>query len=196
MNEINVIQIPFFEWTLPNDIVDDSLDFLNTLKYHKNGDIESTELFDFQPLTNYVTTACVELQNKIYQTNEQFQIVPTIFWANKTNFLGKHHRHDHVNSLYSGIVYLTSDENSGATRFYYSNIYRYYESNLFTLSENKSTIKNNFDYYPQKGKMIIFPSNIEHETIANKKSERVTIAFNTFIKGVIGSSNHKTLLNL
>ena len=195
MQEINIIQLPFYQWTLPDSLVESCNEFVSGLDFHLNGDVASTGVFDFVPLTEYVSNACKELQSKIYPNQNNFVILPTIFWANKTEFLGKHHRHAHSNSLFSGIIYLTDNEKSGATRFYFPDIFKYYETKLFNFSEF-SKKDNHYDFFPEKGKMIIFPSNIEHETIPNKKSSRVSIAFNTFIKGDIGSTDTKTFLTL
>jgi uncharacterized protein (TIGR02466 family) len=202
MDEIDIVKFPFYQWTLPNELLDGCDNYITKLNYNLNVDCYSSEVFDYEPLTEYVTSSLTDLQNKIYPNHDNFKIVPTIFWANKTEFLGKHHKHTHANSIYSGIIYLTDNEDSGATRFYYPNPYRYFEvglMGLFNLSpfNQQTNPKSFFDFYPKRGKMIIFPSNVEHETITNrKKSKRYSISFNTFIKGKIGLNENKTYLTL
>ena len=47
------------------------------------------------------------------------------------------------------------------------------------------------------GRLLIFPSNVPHQVITVHNSyERVSVAFNTFIRGQIGMKEEYTLLNL
>lgn len=145
-----------------------------TLHQANNASYYHTELFD------WFNRCLDELCAEEYISTIKLEI--TDCWLTKTQKFEKHHRHTHPNSIVSGIFYLDSCEYG--TNFYIPNIWAH-TTPLLTISKNltvKETVK------PEKGKLILFPSNIEHDTVFNNSTiTRYTIAFNTFATGFMGT---------
>ena len=120
----------------------------------------------------------------IMQVKSNVEIYITESWLNKTEKGQSHHRHWHPNSVLSGIVYLDSQGESGRTKFITSNY------DLFEFSMNDSNLYNSkmWSVVPEAGSMLLFPSNVEHMVEPYLgDTPRITMAFNTFVRGEINS---------
>lgn len=126
-----------------------------------------------------------------YYFYEVLQVVPdteiyiTESWANKSMPDEQHHRHNHPNSIVSGVFYIDTDEHTGNIVFntgQYSQIeFQVKESNIY----NSKT----WSFAPMIGTLILFPSSLEHSVTKNlSKKDRISISFNTFIKGNISKT--------
>lgn len=199
MNELEIIKMPFYEWTLPEDVVEESLNFILNTTYsdtYQNYFSQDRNIGDTK-LKNFINDSLLELKEKLYPNMPYLNIKSTQIWGTRTGITQKHHRHFHSNSVFSGIIYLTDHEKSGATRFYFPNIYFHHELNNLLKPLTEVTKSNHFDIFPKKGRMIIFPSNIEHETTPNKdRSYRYTISFNSFFEGTLGNTDAATALGI
>ena len=184
------MNVPLYEFQLPLEIVPTLItDILqikggqnsgtNILKHmgtaDKNFSYFNPELFSF--LEGYLS----EISADHYRPEAKLSI--TECWGTINHKFQRHHRHTHPNSILSGIIYLTDSE--AATEFYLDNPWHWSESVIQTAKEgfNKVICK----VTPSAGKVIIFPSNIEHGTAANLSNDkRITLSFNSFISGNIG----------
>jgi len=98
-------------------------------------------------------------------------------------------KHNHSNSILSGIVYLDVTSDSGAIHFERAQTY----CNLFPacidldFSEHNSTNAKEVVIIPVNNQILLFPSHLEH-TVKHSKSDRLRycLAFNLFPKGKIG----------
>lgn len=114
-------------------------------------------------------------------------------WANFTPRDTHHHLHNHGNSLFSGVYYLTDDP-SPIHFFRPQPLF-----NSFMPQVEKYTILNCESYTvpPKKGDLLLFPSGLSHKVAKNSHDEeRISIAFNVFFKGTIGDNKQKTELIL
>ena len=200
MHELNVIKLPFYEWQLPEDLIQQC--------YHVVSELEYSDTFqnyyslfrniDLEPLVKFIDNGLNDIKESLYPNMPYVTLQSTQIWATRNGMIQKHHKHMHTNSILSGIIYLTDHENSGATRFYYRNPYLHHELNKLIVPHTFSnTRENTFDLYPKRGRMIIFPSNIEHETTPNKdKKFRYVISFNSFFSGTLGHIDAATAINI
>jgi len=188
MKTIDIIKSPFYKWEfdlLECDQILDKIQRLNFIKNYENFVTENDREVNF--IIDRINLCLKDLKNTLYPNQKTFEIVVTECWANKTLFCQKHHKHHHPNSLFSGILYLTSHPDTGPTRFYYNDIFKYHQFIPYSSLQKDELF---FDFYPVKGTMIVFPSNILHSVLPVKeKSTRYTIAFNTFFKGKIGGTS-------
>jgi len=117
--------------------------------------------------------ACIREENYISEVD----LVITESWVTHTMNYQKHHKHHHTNSIVSGILYLT-DHPKATTNFYYKNPYGFVEEYLPHLKPEKREIVDRVS--PVPGKLILFPSNIKHDTSTtiNSKEPRMTFCFN------------------
>lgn len=156
----------------------------------KVSDVSLNYSFYNKDLFSYLNKGLSEVKSLQYEGD--FDFVITECWATKTDKFQKHHVHIHPNSIISGIIYLT-DHPDATTEFYLPNPWHWTDQFLKIGKENSkmhvASIK------PEVGKIVFFPSNLQHSTKPNLNSTpRYTISFNTFISGNIGTQT--TLLKL
>ena len=137
---------------------------------------------------------------KVYNPEdfENIELYVTQSWVNHTEKDEYHHRHSHPNSILSGVLYLDIDKDSDNITFFNGQSkhdtlltfipeeYNLYNSSAWTVGEFK------------EGNIIIFPSILEHEVATRKDSgiTRISLAFNSFVKGKLGVYNDYTELHL
>lgn len=110
-------------------------------------------------------------------------------WIARTLVGGAHSRHNHPNSIFSGVVYLDCSDNS-PLNFYHGNML--FKDFKFDVDYDKVTPYNRMvtQLPVSKGDFIMFPSWVEHDVSMNPgPRERVVLAFNTFVRGSFGSYN-------
>jgi len=122
---------------------------------------------------------------KIIETNNEITPYITQSWLNYTKESEFHHTHEHPNSYLSGVLYINSDEKTDKIKFYK------------TGYEQIKPIIKNFNYFNstswsfsvKTNDIILFPSHLSHCVEFKKgKNTRISLAFNVFIKGKIGSN--------
>jgi uncharacterized protein (TIGR02466 family) len=137
---------------------------------------------DFQNLREQVYGGLSEYFYGIMNASNNVEIYITESWFNKTEKGQSHHRHWHPNSLVSGIVYIASEGTSGSTRFITSQ----FDTIEYNISESNIYNSRSWGIVPEVNTMMLFPSNVEHlveEYLGD--SPRITLSFNTFVKGNI-----------
>lgn len=101
------------------------------------------------------------------------------FYPNQTE-----HQHNHYGNFISGVYYVTGNEKSGAFRFFDPAVQKTMWRGQY-LSNSAQSIVNltSGQYLPEGGKMILFPSWLEHSVLKNTSDEpRISIAFNINLK--------------
>ncbi len=133
--------------------------------------------------------------HSILHINKQTKFYITQSWANVTPKGSHHHSHHHPNSIISGVFFITDNSN-------FINFKRNFKDYLFPGFEFKRDKfdLNNCDSYTvstKKNTLLLFPSQLEHDVEDNKDDhERITISFNTFVRGVVGKHEQLTELKL
>jgi hypothetical protein len=125
----------------------------------------------------------------------KFDVTPYITqsWANFTDPGQFHHRHAHPNSFISGVFYPQADREIDKIYFYKDG----YERIKFPAAEYNQHNSESWWYETGTGDLIIFPSNLTHMVQTKQGDEtRISISFNTFLKGYIGSDESLTGLHL
>lgn len=96
--------------------------------------------------------------------------------------------HTHINSVFSGVYYLQTTDNSGDLEFstphFNNNISK---GLLFQFDEYTHVNANHYRIKPYDGEIVIFPSHLAHGVCKNESDqERYSLAFNVFPTGVLG----------
>ena len=113
------------------------------------------------------------------------EIYITESWFNKTDKNEVHHRHWHPNSLVSGIVYLTGELGKGGDTTF---ITSHYDTIEFDVKEANLYNSKSWSMPHTPGDMLLFPSNVEHLVdVYEGDTPRITLSFNTFVKGPISN---------
>jgi uncharacterized protein (TIGR02466 family) len=114
-------------------------------------------------------------------------------WLNYTEKNQYHHKHQHPNSLVSGVFYINCHEKYDKIKFFKEDY-----KTIRPEVKNWNIWNSETWWFPVKtGDVILFPSSLTH-MVETKQGEntRISLAFNVFIKGKFGSNEHFTELVL
>jgi len=128
----------------------------------------------------------------VEDSNDKVELYITQSWLNYNEANTYHHEHWHTNSYISGVLYIKADENLDFIRF----LNPRYSSFEFSNKNNFNIFNSGIWDFPVKsGSIIIFPSYLRHSVTNNtSNNERISLAFNVFLKGVIGNEDELTQL--
>jgi uncharacterized protein (TIGR02466 family) len=133
-----------------------------------------------------------EYFNKIICTNSPIIPYITQSWINYTKTNQFHHRHSHSNSHVSGVFYIAADKKVDSITFYRAKADETINLNVAKYNLFNST---SWKFPVQTGDVFLFRSSLEHGVVRTKGTNtRISLSFNTFIKGKIGK--HASLTEL
>jgi len=115
-------------------------------------------------------------------------------WLNVTQGNQEHMLHNHTNSIVSGILYLKTTDSVPLITFT-SNTPTF----MLNIQRDEATIFNSmtWDLPVEDNCIVLFPSQCFHSVKRNlSTNERISIAFNTFIKGKVGDGSNGGELDL
>ena len=179
------------------------LDFIEKQKhnaYKNEGNTTSlnTNLLDdpiFKNLKKILTNHLNLYFIKVFDPLEKdLKVYITQSWANYTSQNQYHHMHSHPNSFISGVFYIKANKEVDKIHFH---------KNIFP--SDLSIWPRSFGLYNSKawffeietGMLILFPSTSYHSVqIKEDYRERISISFNTFLKGTVGHKKELTELKL
>ena len=99
-------------------------------------------------------------------------------WININGYKDFNRRHTHGNSLISGVFYVKVSNESSKIRFYHPSYQLIDRDWNVKLKYNQYT-SSFWDIPPKKGRLLLFPSWLEHEVCPNLSQEkRISISFN------------------
>ena len=167
--------------------------------YENAGNITSNNTYiletkPFEKLKNILLDHVNEYLKVIHAPeNKDLKLYITQSWLNYTNNNQFHHAHSHQNSFISGVLYIKANENVDSISFAKTveDSVRIISKNygIFNSSESMKQIKT--------GMLILFPSSLTHGVeIKKDNEERISLAFNTYFKGTLGSAKSLTELKL
>ena len=138
---------------------------------------------EFKNIKEHLQKHCENYIKTIVCPKNKIEIRITQSWLNYTEPNEFHHMHAHPNSFVSGVLYFDCDSNNDKilfTKSEYQQIspeienYNLWNSNTWWLSVGT-------------GDLVMFPSSTLHQVETKEGTNtRISLAFNTFISGVIG----------
>jgi uncharacterized protein (TIGR02466 family) len=170
------------------------------MKNQKSGNATSVNSYIFNSKLKEIKQFC-EQQIKIYVEKVilpvgELDCYITQSWLNITKPGEWHHQHCHPNSIISGVFYISTEESDRIafidpnTKIKQVMSFRPKKYNMFNSFIWGSTVNTN--------ELILFPSWLEHCVESNEKAttDRISLSFNTFVKGTFGTDEGKTELIL
>ena len=133
----------------------------------------------------------------VYKPKNDILLYITQSWINITEEKEHHHTHTHPNSLLSGIFYLQADSNNDNVSF--SDPKKYHNHSCFSVEprQHDNYTASSFMLPIETSDLILFQSSIPHNVEPKfGKNTRISLSFNTFFKGSLGSENLLTQLTL
>ena len=194
-----IFPTPVYMSKLDRDLTKKELSFIDKSKldfYRNEGNITSNDNYIlnqkvFSKLKEDLDLRVKDYFNKVLSTTDAVTPFITQSWLNYTETKQYHHKHQHPNSLVSGVFYVNCHEELDKIKFF-NDTYKTIKPeikdwNLYNSESWWFTVKT--------GDIILFPSSLTH-MVENKEgtNTRISLAFNVFIKGTIG--NNKSLTEL
>jgi uncharacterized protein (TIGR02466 family) len=174
----------------------DEIDFVRNLEQRPNqGNTTSKNNYLFREpemerLGMFVQNCLDEYMKATYAPKHDVKPYITQSWANYTKPGQYHHKHAHPNSFISGCLYIAA---KGDKIYFYRDGYQ--QIKLPTENWNQYNSES-WWYEVNEGDVILFPSSLTHMVQTVDGEERISIAFNSFLKGTIGSADDLTELEI
>ena len=188
----NLFPTPVAFWNL--NITEEEKAFIRNLEQRPNqGNTTSKNnyLLDKLPrIKGFVNHCLDEYMTAIYAPKHEVKPYITQSWANYTKPGQFHHKHAHPNSFISGCVYIAA---KGDKIYFYRDGYQQIKLPAESYNPYNS---DSWWFEVNEGDVILFPSSLTHVVETVDGDERVSIAFNTFLKGTIGSADDLTELEI
>ena len=169
--------------------------------YSNEGNLRSQNSYIFEGKLKGIKQFCEE-QLDIYVSEiinpkeEALDFYITQSWLNVTRPGEYHHVHAHQNSIISGVFYISTEEDDCITFIDPNNKVRdliKFEPKEFNPFNSPSW------FFPSViNQLMLFPSWLDHKVVPNEKAttDRISLSFNTFVKGTLGNREDMTELNL
>lgn len=145
-------------------------------------------------IKNYVLQNIEYYAKNLKRISDDVEFYITQSWINYTEKDEYHHMHKHHNSLLSGVLYIDVVEGIDTITF----LDERSKGILFFDVDEYNTHNSETWWIPIKsGDIVIFPSSLFHQVeMTNGKKTRISLSFNTFVKGHIGNNMNLTELKL
>lgn len=192
---------PYFRADLGHAISDEQVKFIKSLKMVKNRDnLISENLYIFEePELQSIKVAVQEaldlFANEVMGIKQKLYVTQS--WALTNNPNVSMHGHSHSNSLISGSLYYCDMPSPAANMIF--DRHKTYQQLEINPERDKQNIYNTplNVLTPKKNILFLFSSGIQHFVETNTSNQlRHSIAFNTFIKGKLGSYRDVSELSL
>ena len=197
----SLFPIPVYKTKMDRDFTNQELSFAKEQKNHcikNNGNINTKDNYilnrkEFINIKSFLEGHCKNYIDTVICPKNKIDIRITQSWLNYTEQNEFHHMHSHPNSFVSGVLYFDCDSNN--------------DKIVFTKSEYQqiSPEVENYNlwnshmwwFHVGTGDLVMFPSSTLHQVEAKKGTNtRISLAFNTFISGLIGEPECLNELNL
>ena len=198
---IGIFPTPIYLSSLNRELTNKEFLFIDKIKLdvHKNeGNITSNDNYilnrtEFKNLKKELDLLIKDYFDKIICSVNDISPYITQSWLNYTETNQYHHKHKHPNSFVSGVFYINCDKQFDKIKFFKN------DYNIIQPTIKEYNVWNSDAWWlPVKtGDIILFPSSLTH-MVETKKGDntRVSLAFNIFIKGTVGSNKSLTELTL
>jgi len=184
---------------LDTDFTTTELDFIKNLETRPNQfntTSQDTYLFDCPELSkiyNFCNESLQEYFQSIYSPTHDVSPYVTQSWSNYTSNGQSHHLHNHRSSFISGVLYIQAIKDTDRIYFYKSG----YEQ--IGVKTDNFNLYNSENWWlgVETGLLLLFPSSLTHSvSVVETADTRISISFNTFLKGYIGEESTLTGLRL
>jgi uncharacterized protein (TIGR02466 family) len=185
--------------TVLREFTPQELEFIKALTPTKNvGNRVSldTNIFGNLALADLKSLCLEALQDyvlKVLAPQSDVSFYITQSWANFTDTHEFHHQHTHQNSIISGVLYIETTENDRIF-FHHPELYE-----QFSFGQSSYNMWNSKSWFfdVKAPQLFIFPSSLIHR-VATKETPgtRISVSFNTFVKGKFGVNDQLNELEL
>jgi len=200
----SIFPIPIYTTKINRGFTKQELNFVEQQKKHcsnNQGNINTKDNYilnrkEFKNIKKFLDKHCKDYLDTIICPKNNIEIYITQSWLNYTETNQYHHKHEHPNSVVSGVFYFDSDIKNDKILFShpipYKQIYPQIDKEKFNLWNS-----NTWFFPVETGNLFMFPSSTTHQVETKQgNNTRVSLAFNTFYKGNLGENASLTELIL
>ena len=200
----NLFPTPIYTTKIDRPFTKQELKFVDEQKKHcdKNqGNLNTKDSYilnrkEFKNIKKFLDKCCKDYLDTIICPKNNIELYITQSWLNYTEANQYHHKHEHPNSVISGVLYFNSDIKNDKILFSHPTPYQQIRPET---DEEKFNLWNSKTWWfsVETGNLFMFPSSTTHQ-VETKQGNNTTIslAFNTFYKGSLGSNIKLTELIL
>jgi len=199
----SIFPTPIYTTKMGRGFTKQELNFVKEQKKHcKNnqGNINTKDNYilnrkEFKNIKKFLDKNCKEYLDTVICPKNNIELYITQSWLNYTETNQYHHQHSHPNSVVSGVLYFDSDIKNDKILFSKQG----YEQIKPEIDETKFNFWNSGSWWfpVETGDLFMFPSSTIHQVETKKgNNTRISLAFNTFYKGTVGSDSALTQLIL
>lgn len=200
-NVMGLFPTPLVESSLGRNLTDEERKFIDSLEKDKNDNI-----FNYVSENSYVLEDSrlsdikyrIECAIKFYVDNiicpgDDIDFYITQSWITWTHPGGRHFSHVHTNSIISGVLYIDVDPTTDNITFTKG------DDNVFDFKPSVFNPFNSDNWIVpvENNKILLFPSSLKHSVNPTKNpNTRISLAFNTFVTGLLGANGKLNMLKL
>lgn len=192
----NLFPVPLGYYKLPRALTALELMTIQSFSQKSNtgnrvsADDQVCENHALSDITIFLKSCLNEFVQQVHASTAQVGICSS--WINWSKQGEYHHKHTHSNSFISGVFYVQTNPDDKIWFHKDQHQWIYLESSQYTLWNSQ-----NYYYTVTPGDLYLFPSNISHSVDkVQGDQERISLSFNTWPQGILGTSDTKTKLTL
>jgi uncharacterized protein (TIGR02466 family) len=200
----SIFPIPIYTTKIDRGFTKQELQFVKEQKKHctnNEGNINTKDNYilnrkEFKNIKKFLDKHCKKYLDTVICPKNNIELYITQSWLNYTEANQYHHKHEHPNSVISGVLYFDSDIKNDKILFSHS---RGYQQIKPEIDDTKWNLWNSGTWFfpVETGNLFMFPSSTTHQVETKKgNNTRISLAFNTFYKGSVGSNCELTELIL
>jgi uncharacterized protein (TIGR02466 family) len=200
----NIFPTPIYTTKIDRGFTKQELNFVKQQKKHctnNQGNINTKDNYilnrkEFKNIKKFLDKHCKDYLDTVICPKDNIKIYITQSWLNYTDANQYHHRHEHPNSVVSGVLYFDSDIKNDKILFVDSKGYQQIKPKI---DDTKFNLWNSGTWFfpVETGNLFMFPSSTTHQVETKQgNNTRISLAFNTFYKGSVGSNTELTELIL
>ena len=200
----SIFPIPIYTTKIDRGFTKQELQFVKEQKKHcsnNQGNINTKDNYilnrkEFKNIKKFLDKHCKDYLDTVICQKNNIELYITQSWLNYTEANQYHHKHEHPNSVVSGVLYFDSDLKNDKILFSHSRGYQ--QISPETNTEKFNLWNSGTWFFPvETGNLFMFPSSTTHQVETKKgNNTRISLAFNTFYKGSVGSNDLLTELIL
>jgi uncharacterized protein (TIGR02466 family) len=198
----NLFPTPVSMNQIGRDFTKKELDFVRKQEKRPNmGNFTSADHYvlkhkELASINKFIEKCLNNFYQSVFSPRDDVEIYITQSWLNYTEPGQFHHKHAHPNSFISGVLYLNATAEKDKIYFYNENYKQ------IKLPPQQWNVWNSESWWlpVENGSCVVFPSHFTHmvETVESddNRDTRISLSFNTFLKGNIGDEASLTGLRL
>ena len=181
----NLFPTPIYTTKINRGFTKQELNFVKEQEKHSSknqGNINTKDNYilnkkEFKNIKKFLNDCCKDYIKTIICPKNNVELYITQSWLNYTKENEYHHKHNHGNSIVSGVLYFNANkDNDNITFFNKEN----YEQISPEINNNKFNVWNSQSWWlpVETGKLMMFPSSTKHQ-VDNKKGYNIRVSHRT-----------------